>query len=99
MEEWEKMKARWRKGFIPSDRSGYLEALKANIVDLWRQRPRVETRPIWKYRWWWLKNWTMAIGTGIAMWQGALLLAHPAEPARIDDVMTMIPTLHAVRTS
>ncbi len=73
------------------------EAVKAQITDLWRSRPHVRAKPIWQYRWWWLKNWTMAVGTGIAMWQASLLLARPTEPVRIDDVMTMIPTLHAVR--
>lgn len=93
---WQDVRKKWLdKAFIPADRSGLIEPLKANVVNLWNRRPKLP--PVWQYRWWWLKNWTMAIGTSIAVWQGAVLLARPSEPARLDDVMTMIPTLHAVR--
>lgn len=99
MEEWKKVKARWRNITgrpPPADNAGWvIEPLKSRIIDLWNNRPRFS--PIWAYRYWWLKSWTVLIGSGIAIWQGAVMISRPRDPVRLDDVMTVTPTLHAVR--
>lgn len=97
MEDWEKLKAAWRRGPPPpADRSGIFEPIKANLIDIWNRRPRFS--PLWAYRYWWLKSWTMFIGSGIAVWQGAVMLARPKDPVRLDDITAVLPTMHAVRT-
>ena len=97
MAEWRKMMHKWRGDKpMPADSTGVIEPIKARIVDLWASRPRFG--PLWAYRWWWLKSWTLLLGSGLAVWQGSVMLARPSDPARLDDVMATVPTLHAVST-
>lgn len=96
MDEWRKLKAKWQGPTPPpADRSGWIEGIKGPLVDLWARRPRFS--PLWAYRYWWLKSWAFLIGSGVAVWQGGLMLARPKDPVRLDDITAMIPTMHAVR--